>query len=165
MRKTLKSQGFDIPGLQLPNDIADLDLDWKRYKWQDFIYKYHRSAASKYAMIGDDFMTRKNYYFMWTTLDCPDAKPINFSRDLLDAHNGSIKTRYGVYAFDIADLEKYKDYIDYRQYRRDLDDNFDLWGKQDLIVTHLGKGAKRKYGLKSLADILTQMYPTYNNEG
>lgn len=149
----------------LCNDIADLDLDWKRYRWQDFIYKYHRSAASKYAMIGDDFMTRKNYYFMWTTLDCPDAKPINFSRDLLDAHNGSIKTRYGVYAFDIADLEKYKDYIDFRQYRRDLDDNFDLWGKQELIVTHLGKGAKRKFGLKTLSDILTQMYPTYNNEG
>ena len=149
----------------LVDDITDMSLDWKKYDWKQFIYKYHRSAASKYAMIGDEPMTRKNYYFLWTTTECPNAKPINFSRDLIDRQNGSIKTRYGVYAFDIKDLEKYKDYIDFRQYRRDLDDNFDLWGKQNLIVTHLGKGAKRKYGLKTLADILEQMYPTYNEEG
>ena len=144
------------------SDIEHLDIDWSRYDWTDFIYKYHRSAACKYATIGDDTMTRKNYYFMWTKLNCPDAKPINFSRDLLNAHNGSIKTRFGVYAFDIKDLEKYKDYIDYRQYHRDLDDNFDLWGREDLITTHLGKGAKRRLKLSSLSDILMQMYPEYN---
>ena len=144
------------------SDIEHLDIDWSRYDWKDFIYKYHRSAACKYATIGDDTMTRKNYYFMWTKLNCPDAKPINFSRDLLNAHNGSIKTRFGVYAFDIKDLEKYKDYIDYRQYHRDLDDNFDLWGRDDLITTHLGKGAKRRLKLRSLSDILMQMYPEYS---
>jgi hypothetical protein len=149
----------------LVDSLEDIDIDWKRYDWKDFIYKYHRSAACKYATIGDDPMTHKNYYFLWTTPDCPNSKPINFSRDLLDSHNGSIKTRYGVYAFSIEELEQYKQYIDFRQYRRDLDDNFDLWGKQQLIVTHLGKGAKRKYGLKTLSNILEVMYPHYNEEG
>jgi hypothetical protein len=152
-----------IRNLNTPS-ISELDIDWSRYKWQDFIYKYHRSAASKFASIGDDLMTRKNYYFMWTKPTCPDAKPINFSRDLLNAHNGSIKTRFGVYAFDVADLEKYKDFIDYRQYHRDLDDNFDLWGREDLITTHLGKGAKRRLKIKCMADVLAQMYPEYTDE-
>ncbi|MBQ2437108.1 MAG: hypothetical protein II265_03355 [Clostridia bacterium] len=152
-----------IRNLNTPS-VSELDIDWSRYKWQDFIYKYHRSAASKFASIGEEPMTRKNYYFMWTKPTCPDAKAINFSRDLLNAHNGSIKTRFGVYAFDIADLEKYKDFIDYRQYHRDLDDNFDLWGREDLITTHLGKGAKRRLKIKCMADVLAQMYPEYTDE-
>ena len=150
-----------IDNLNTP-DVGSLKIDWGKYDWKDFIYKYHRSAACKFATIGDDPMIRKNYYFMWTKMTCPDAKPVNFSRDLLNAHNGSMKTRFGVYAFDIKDLEKYKDYIDYRQYHRDLDDNFDLWGRDDLITTHLGKGAKRRLKLSSLSDILMQMYPEYS---
>jgi hypothetical protein len=60
--------------------------------------------------------------------------------------------------------EKYKDFIDYRQYHRDLDDNFDLWGREDLITTHLGKGAKRRLKIKCMADVLAQMYPEYTDE-
>ena len=137
-----------------------LELDWSKYDWKDFIFKYHKSAASKYASIGDHPLDHKNYYFLWTTRQCPNAQTIAFSRTLLDSHNGSIKTRYGVYAFDIKDLEQYKDYIDFNQYHRDLDDNFELWDRSDLITTFLGKGAKRKYQIKSLADVLKMMYPS-----
>jgi hypothetical protein len=93
--------------------LPSLDLDWSKYQWTDFIYKYHKSAASRYAEINGKPMDHKNYYFLWTTTDCPDSGVIKFSNDLMDSRNGSIKPRYGVYAFSIEDLEKYKDYIDY----------------------------------------------------
>lgn len=142
--------------------LPTLDLDWGRYQWTDFIYKYHRSAASKYAEIGGQPMTHKNYYFMWTTVDCPDSQVIKFSNDLMDSRNGSIKPRYGVYAFSVEELEKYKNFIDYRQYQRDLDENFYLWGREDLIQTFVGNAKERKakgIKIKSLADALLQLHP------
>lgn len=128
-----------------------LTLDWTKYSWEDFIFKYHKSAASKYATIGGESMTHKNYYMMWTTKDCPDASPIGFSRDAVNRKNGSIKGRYGVYAFDIADLEKYAPYIDYDQYLRDLDDELDLWGREDLCTTRLTKLQRKN--IKTLSDL------------
>ena len=128
-----------------------LELDWERYCWQDFIFKYHKSAAAKYASIAGQPLDHKNYYMMWTTSDCPDAVPIEFSRDQIDRKNGAIKVRFGVYAFDVADLEKYKDFIDYTQYQRDLDVNFDLWGRADLCSTFLSK-EHRKGVRKGLFD-------------
>lgn len=139
-----------------------LDLDWSRYEWTDFIYKYHKSAASKYAEVFGQAMTHKNYYFMWTTVDCPNSGVIKFSNDLMDSRNGSIKPRYGVFAFDVAELEQYKDYIDYKQYQRDLDENFYLWGRTDLITTFVGNAKERKakgIKIKSLADVLLQLHP------
>lgn len=133
-----------------------LTLDWSKYDWQDFIFKYHKSAASKYATIGNVQMQHKNYYMMWTTRDCPDAKPISFSRDLINRKNGSIKARFGVFAFDIKQLQQYAKFIDYAQYMRDLDDELELWGREDLCTTRLSKLQCK--GIKSLSDLTERLY-------
>jgi hypothetical protein len=80
----------------------------------------------------------------------------------MDSRNGSIKPRYGVYAFSIEELEQYKEYIDYSQYQRDLDENFYLWGREDLITTFVGNAKERKakgLKIKSLADAFAQLHP------
>lgn len=127
-------------------------LVWDKHPWQDFVVKYHRSAASKYAMINNEPMRWKNYYFMWTTEDCPDAVPISFSRELIDRKSGAIKARFGVWSQDMPELEKYAKYIDLNQYRRDLDAELWLWGRPDLCETHLSKIQRR--GVKSLKDLI-----------
>lgn len=127
-------------------------VDWENFKWDDFIVKYHKSAASKYAMIDGQPMEHKNYYFMWTTRDCPDAVPIGFSRELIDRKSGAIKARFGVWSQDMTELEKYFKYIDFGQYRRDLDVELTLWHREDLVETHLSK-IQRK-GIKSLGDLI-----------
>lgn len=127
-------------------------VDWENFKWDDFIVKYHKSAASKYAMIDGQPMEHKNYYFMWTTRDCPDAVPIGFSRELIDRKSGAIKARFGVWSQDMPELEKYFKYIDFSQYRRDLDVELTLWHREDLVETHLSK-IQRK-GIKSLGDLI-----------
>ena len=127
-------------------------LVWDKHPWQDFVVKYHRSAASKYAMINNEPMRWKNYYFMWTTEDCPDAVPISFSRELIDRKSGAIKARFGVWSQDMPELEKYAKYIDLSQYRRDLDAELWLWGRPDLCETHLSKIQRR--GVKSLKDLI-----------
>jgi len=140
-----------------------LDLDWNRYEWTDFIYKWHKAASSKYAAFDGKPFEHKNYYFLWTTRDVPEAGTIQFSNTLMDTRNGSIKSRYGVFAFDIKDLEKYKDKIDYIQYQRDLDENFWLWGRKDLITTFLGDTkTRRAKGIKtpkSLSELSKLLYP------
>lgn len=140
-----------------------LDLDWNRYEWTDFIYKWHKAASSKYAAFDGKPFEHKNYYFLWTTRDVPEAGTIQFSNTLMDTRNGSIKSRYGVFAFDIKDLEKYKDKIDYTQYQRDLDENFWLWGRKDLITTFLGDTkTRRAKGIKtpkSLSELSKILYP------
>lgn len=140
-----------------------LDLDWNRYEWTDFIYKWHKAASSKYAAFDGKPFDHRNYYFLWTTRDVPEAGTIQFSNTLMDTRNGSIKSRYGVFAFDIKDLEKYKDKIDYTQYQRDLDENFWLWGRKDLITTFLGDTkTRRAKGIKtpkSLSEISKLLYP------
>lgn len=140
-----------------------LDLDWSRYEWTDFIYKWHKAASSKYAAFNGKPFEHKNYYFMWTTRDVPEAGTIQFSNTLMDTRNGSIKSRYGVFAFDIKDLEKYKDNIDYIQYQRDLDENFWNWNRKDLIQTFLGDTkTRRAKGIKtpkSLGEISRLLYP------
>jgi len=140
-----------------------LDLDWNRYEWTDFIYKWHKAASSKYAAFDGRPFDHKNYYFLWTTRDVPEAGTIQFSNTLMDTRNGSIKSRYGVFAFDIKDLEKYKDKIDYTQYQRDLDENFWLWGRKDLITTFLGDTkTRRAKGIKtpkSLSELSKLLYP------
>lgn len=133
-----------------------VQLRWKGHSWQDFVVKYHKSAASKYAMIGGEPMKFKNYYFMWTTQDCPDAVVISFSRDLIDRKNGAIKARYGVWSQDMPELEKYSKYIDLDQYRRDLDAELDLWGRSDLCETHLSKIQRR--GVKTLKDLIVREF-------
>lgn len=141
----------------------ELDLDWKRYDWTDFIYKWHKASSSKYAAFGGEPFDRKNYYFLWTTRDVPEARTIQFSNTLMDTRNGSIKSRYGVYAFDIKDLERYKDKIDYTQYQRDLDENFWLWDRKDHIRTFLGDTkTRRALGIKtpkSLGEVSALLYP------
>jgi hypothetical protein len=127
-------------------------LVWDKHPWQDFVVKYHRSAASKYAMINNEPMRWKNYYFMWTTEDCSDAVPISFSRELIDRKSGAIKARFGVWSQDMPELEKYAKYIDLNQYRRDLDAELWLWGRPDLCETHLSKIQRR--GVKSLKDLI-----------
>jgi len=140
-----------------------LDLDWNRYEWTDFIYKWHKVASSKYAAFDGKPFEHKNYYFLWTTRDVPEAGTIQFSNTLMDTRNGSIKSRYGVFAFDIKDLEKYKDKIDYTQYQRDLDENFWLWGRKDLITTFLGDTkTRRAKGIKTpktLSELSKLLYP------
>ena len=140
-----------------------LDVNWKKYDWTDFIYKWHKAASSKYAAFGGKPFEHKNYYFLWTTRDCPDADTIQFSSTLMDTRNGSIKSRYGVYAFDIKDLEKYKGFIDYTQYQRDLDENFWLWDRKDLITTFLGDTkTRRARGIKTpktLSEVSKILYP------
>jgi len=140
-----------------------LDLDWNRYEWTDFIYKWHKAASSKYAAFDGKPFEHRNYYFLWTTRDVPEAGTIQFSNTLMDTRNGSIKSRYGVFAFDIKDLEKYKDKIDYIQYQRDLDENFWLWGRKDLITTFLGDTkTRRAKGIKtpkSLSELSKLLYP------
>lgn len=133
--------------------ISDkVETDWDTADWRDFIVKYHKSAASKYAAIDGKPLDHKNYYFLWTTDECPDAVSINFSREFVDSKSGAIKARFGVYAFDIADLEKYRQYIDHKQYKRDLDVELTLWGRDDLVTTHLSKIQRR--GVKSLKDLI-----------
>lgn len=140
-----------------------LDLDWTRYEWTDFIYKWHKAASSKHAAFDGKPFEHKNYYFLWTTRDVPEAGTIQFTNTLMDTRNGSIKSRYGVFAFDIKDLEKYKDKIDYTQYHRDLDENFWLWGRKDLITTFLGDTkTRRAKGIKtpkSLSELSKLLYP------
>ena len=140
-----------------------LDLDWNRYEWTDFIYKWHKAASSKYAAFDGKPFEHRNYYFLWTTRDVPEAGTIQFSNTLMDTRNGSIKSRYGVFAFDIKDLEKYKDKIDYIQYQRDLDENFWLWGRKDLITTFLGDTkTRRAKGIKtpkSISELSKLLYP------
>lgn len=142
---------------------STLDLDWNRYEWTDFIYKWHKVASSKYAAFDGRPFEHRNYYFLWTTRDVPEAGTIQFSNTLMDSRNGSIKSRYGVFAFDIKDLEKYKDKIDYTQYQRDLDENFWLWGRKDLITTFLGDTkTRRAKGIKtpkSLSELSKLLYP------
>lgn len=121
------------------NLIKDkLDLKWD-YPWSDFVVKYHRAASAKYAMIDGKPMAHKNYYFLWTTRDCPNAVPIAFSREVIDRKTGAIKARFGVWAQDITELEQYAKYIDYEQYKRDLDVEFTVWNRDDLVTTHLDK--------------------------
>lgn len=139
---------------------SELELDWSGFTVKDFVVKYHRAASCKYAEIGGEPMQRKNYYFLWTTQDCPGAKPIQFSRTLVDSHNGSVKARFGVYAFDIKDLEKYMPYIDYRQYHKDLDDELELWGRDDLCTTRLTKEYRKsnKAQIKSINDLIKGVF-------
>ena len=127
----------------LPKD--KLELDWKRYDWKDFVVKYHRSAASKYAAIGGETMTQKNYYFIWTTRECPNSKAISTSKDLVDRQNGKIKARWGVAAQDLSEIEYAKDYIDYSQYQMDLDNELELWNRLDLCTTFLTKEESKKF--------------------
>lgn len=127
-------------------------LVWDKHPWQDFVVKYHKSAASKYAMINNEPMRWKNYYFMWTDRDCPDAVPISFSRNFIDCKSGAIKARFGVWSQDMTELEKYAKYIDLNQYRRDLDAELWVWGRPDLCETHLSKIQRR--GVKSLKDLI-----------
>lgn len=140
-----------------------LDLDWNRYEWTDFIYKWHKAASSKHAAFDGKPFEHRNYYFLWTTRDVPEAGTIQFTNTLMDTRNGSIKSRYGVFAFDIKDLEKYKDKIDYTQYQRDLDENFWLWDRKDLITTFLGDTkTRRAKGIKtpkSLSELSKLLYP------
>ena len=140
-----------------------LELDWGKYDWTDFIYKWHKATSSKYAAFKGQPFDHKNYYFLWTTRDVPEAGTIQFSNTLMDTRNGSIKSRYGVYAFDINDLEKYKDHIDYSQYQRDLDENFWLWDRKDLITTFLGDSkTRRAKGIKTpktLSELSKMLYP------
>lgn len=130
--------------------LPKLDMQWSKYDWTDFIYKYHKSAASKYASIGGQPMTRKDYYMLWTTRDCPDSQTISFTRDLINKKNGSIKARWGVYAFDVKNLEKYAPYIDFEQYQRDFDDTVELWGREDLCTTRLSKIQRKGLTLSDL---------------
>lgn len=139
----------------------ELELDWSKYDWTDFIYKWHKASSSKYAAFNGVPFDHKNYYFLWTTRDVPEAGTVQFSNTLMDTKNGSIKSRYGVFAFDIKDLEKYKDKIDYKQYQRDLDESFWLWDRKDHIRTFLGdtktrraKGIKSPKSLKELSHLL-----------
>lgn len=140
-----------------------LEIDWTLYDWKDFIYKWHKASSSKYACFNGVPFANKNYYFLWTTRDVPEAGTVQFSNTLMDTRNGSIKSRYGVQAFDIKDLEKYKDKIDYTQYQRDLDENFYLWGRTDLIRTFLGDTkTRRAKGIKtpkSLSEVSKLLYP------
>lgn len=139
----------------------ELHLDWSKYEWTDFIYKWHKASSSKYAAFNGVPFEHKNYYFLWTTRECPNAGTIQFTNTLMDTRNGSIKSRYGIYAFDIKDLEPYKQYIDYTQYQRDLDENFWNWGRKDHIRTFLGdtktrraKGIKTPKTLSELSKVL-----------
>lgn len=135
----------------------ELDLtDWNKDNWQDFIVKYHKSAASKYAMIDGAPMEHKNYYFMWTTEDCPAAKHISFSRDVIDRKSGAIKARIGVWSQDMEELKQYAQYIDFNQYRRDLDVELELWGRTDLVTTHLNKIQRKN--IKTLGDLIRKDY-------
>lgn len=130
--------------------------NWLGYKWTDFIVKYHKSSASKYATIDGVPMQFKNYYFMWTTRECPDAKPIMFSRDLIDRKSGAIKARYGVWSQDMAELEKYFQFADFEQYKRDIDVELALWGREELVTTALDKARRRP--IKSFSDIIEANY-------
>lgn len=133
----------------------ELDLKWD-YPWTDFVVKYHRVATAKYAMIDGKPMEHKNYYFMWTTRECPNAVPIAFSRELIDRKNGAIKARFGVWSQDMAELEQYAKYIDYEQYKRDLDVEFTVWNREDLVTTHLTKPQRKT--IKSLSDLVAKEY-------
>ena len=139
----------------------ELHLDWSKYEWTDFIYKWHKASSSKYAAFNGVPFEHKNYYFLWTTRECPNAGTVQFTNTLMDTRNGSIKSRYGIYALDIKDLEPYKQYIDYTQYQRDLDENFWNWGRKDHIRTFLGdtktrraKGIKTPKTLSELSKVL-----------
>lgn len=130
--------------------------NWLGYKWTDFVVKYHKSAASKYAAIDGIPMQFKNYYFMWTTRECLDAKPIMFSRDLTDRKSGAIKARYGVWSQDMTELEKYFVFADFEQYKRDMDVELALWGREDLVTTALDKS--RCKTIKSFNDLIEANY-------
>lgn len=128
-----------------------LEIDWTKYKWTDFLVKYHKAASSKFFQVGANTPPNKNFYFIWTTKDCPKAVPISFSRDLVDSKSGFIKARYGVYGFAVEDIEYAKNFIDYTQYERDLYVNLDLWGRGDL-VPRLSKLECKALKKKSLSE-------------
>lgn len=128
-----------------------LRADWDSYEWTDYIYKYHKSAASKYASIDGEPMKHKNYYFLWTTRNCPNSASIMFSRDLINKKTGSIKSRWGIWGHSLNDLTRGVAYLDIEQYQRDLDDDFELWGRDDLCTTRVPK--EQRKSIKSISDI------------
>jgi hypothetical protein len=152
INKHSNTRMYDILFASLISD--KITIPNKEYTWKDYVIKYHKSAASKYAMIDGAVMEHKNYYFMWTTRDCPDSSSIGFSRELIDSKSGAIKTRWGVWSQDMADLEKYAQYIDQNQYTRDLDVELTLWHREDLVTTHLNKVQRKS--IKSLRDLIRQ---------
>ena len=130
--------------------------DWSGFGWKDFVIKYHKSSASKYATIGCEPMKYKNYYFMWTTRECPNSSRILFSRDLVDTKSGAIKARWGVWSQDMDELAQYEKFIDTEQYKRDMDVELALWNRGDLVTTSL-TNAQRK-SIRSFKDIVEASY-------
>lgn len=126
--------------------------DWTNRPWTDFIVKYHKSAASKYAMIDGKPMEHKNYYFLWTTRDCPAATTIAFGNTLIERKTGAIKARYGVATQDMSELEQWFRYVDLEQYQRDLDAELVKWERSDLTTTHYDKSQLK--GVKTMKDII-----------
>lgn len=118
--------------LMTKDEFFNWKINWTDYEWTEYVFKYHKSSASKYATIGGKDMEKKNYYFLWTTRDCPNSAPISFTKDLVEKTNGRIKARWGVYGFDFKDMEKYKSYLDYSQYLMDLENLLELWGRPEL---------------------------------
>jgi SAM-dependent methyltransferase len=57
---------------------------------------------------------------------------------------------------DMTELEQYFKYIDHVQYRRDLDVELDLWGRTDLVDTHLSKLQRKS--IKTLSDLISKEY-------
>lgn len=138
--------------------------------YKDYVVKYSRPATTKNATIDGVPITKKHYYFLWVTADCPDAHAIEFSSDRIDKSNGLIKSRRGVYAFDTDTIAKYFKYIDRSQYVMDLKALLCVWNRGDLCAEYAEKLQRSKViarnkalrQAKTLEEIVAIMNHTYN---
>lgn len=115
----------------------------------DYVVKFHKPSNAENCTIDGEQMKFNNYYFLWTTSNCPNAHKINFSSERIDKATGLVKMRIGVYAFSIEELKQYFDYVDRSQYLEDLKQLLFVWGRDDVVkdwarVATKAKGKARR---------------------
>ena len=137
--------------------------------YKDYVVKYSKPASARNATIDGKPMTKKHYYFLWVTDDCPDAHEIQFASERIDKSNGLIKNRRGVYAFDTETIAKYFKYIDKQQYVMDLKALLVVWNRPDLCqdyskelsrkrVIARNKALKEAKSLKEILEVMSNIY-------
>ena len=106
----------------IDNDKVELE---NSFTFEDYIFKYSKAASTKNATIGGKPMTKKHYYFLWTTQEV--GEDINFTVDRVSKTNGLVSARHGVWAFNAEDLRPYFKYVDRNQYEEDLKQILYIW--------------------------------------
>ena len=97
--------------------------------FEDYVFKYSRSAGVKNFRLNGQPSDRKYMYWLWTSEDV--GVDVEFSAERVNLQ-GLVKSRHGVYGYTIDDLRPYFKYVDRNQYLEDLKLLVMIW-KPDLI--------------------------------